>query len=95
MTKEAIKSEIDRADYFAVIADETTDVSVKNQMATILRYVHGGEVKERFMGFDNVSGLKGIVSIVLQIFGFCIHLYCSYCQETIDMEYEMYYLSTM
>ena len=59
MTRELIKGEVESADFFAVIADETTDVSTQNQLTTILRYVHNGELLERFLGFDNVSAVSG------------------------------------
>lgn len=59
MTRELIYKEVDESDYFAVIADETTDVSTANQLSTVLRYVHEGRLHERFLGFDNVSGLVG------------------------------------
>ena len=59
MTRELIKGEVESADFFAVIADETTDVSSQNQLTSILRYVHNGELLERFLGFDNVSAVSG------------------------------------
>ena len=59
MTRELIKGEVESADLFAVIADETTDVSSQNQLTSILRYVHNGELLERFLGFDNVSAVSG------------------------------------
>ena len=59
MTRELIKGEVESADFFAVIADETTDVSTQNQLTTILRYVHNGELLERFLGFDNLSAVSG------------------------------------
>ena len=59
MTRELINGEVESADFFAVIADETTDVSTQNQLTTILRYVHNGELLERFLGFDNVSAVTG------------------------------------
>ncbi|XP_063675854.1 zinc finger MYM-type protein 1-like [Bolinopsis microptera] len=70
MTRELIKEEVKSADFFAVIADETTDVSTTNQLTTILRYVHNGQLKERFLGFDNVSevsGAEGLAGFILNI----------------------------
>ena len=59
MTREVIAKEVNEAEFFGVIADETTDISTKNQLSTFLRYVHKGVLKERFWGFDNVSALSG------------------------------------
>lgn len=59
MTREVIVKEVKEADFFGIIADETTDVSTANQLSTFLRYTHKGVVKESFLGFDNVSGLAG------------------------------------
>ena len=59
MTREIIAEEVDSADFFAVIADETTDVSVQNQLTVILRYVAKGKLYERFTGFYNVTSVPG------------------------------------
>ncbi len=60
MTRDLIKKEVDSADYFGIIADETTDVSVQNQLTVILRYVYKGKLQERFLGFFNVSNITGL-----------------------------------
>lgn len=39
------------ADFLAVMADETTDVSSQFQLSVILRYVKNGNPIERFWGF--------------------------------------------
>ena len=50
--QEKIKEEIKFADFFSVIADETTDVSLTFQLAIVFRYVlPNGEPVERFWGF--------------------------------------------
>ena len=54
-----IKTEVSEAEFYGHMVDETTDVSTKNQMSVIVRFVHKGEVKERFLGFTNVSDLSG------------------------------------
>lgn len=59
MVLEKINGEIKEAPFFGVMVDETTDSETKNQMTTIIRYVHEGELRERFMGFKNVSELSG------------------------------------
>ncbi|KAK7909674.1 hypothetical protein WMY93_014358 [Mugilogobius chulae] len=50
-----IQNEIDAAQFIAIEVDETTDVTNKAQISVILRYVFNAEVKEAFMGFDDVS----------------------------------------
>ncbi|XP_060768562.1 zinc finger MYM-type protein 1 [Neoarius graeffei] len=54
-----IKKEIDAAPFVAVEVDETTDVTNRAQISVILRYVATSEaaceVKEAFLGFDDVS----------------------------------------
>ncbi|CAN1169882.1 Zinc finger MYM-type protein 1, partial [Linum perenne] len=48
-------------DFFAILADESRDVSVKEQMGVVLRYVDGkGCVLERFLGVCHVSDTKAI-----------------------------------
>ncbi|XP_019260722.1 PREDICTED: zinc finger MYM-type protein 1-like [Nicotiana attenuata] len=43
-------------DYFCILADESKDISHKEQMALVLRYVNkNGEVVERFVGLVHVS----------------------------------------
>ena len=48
--------EIEGADYIAIIADETTDVSNKFQLVIVLRYIIGGKPVERFWKFVNPDG---------------------------------------
>ncbi|KAJ4446703.1 hypothetical protein ANN_13400 [Periplaneta americana] len=52
---EEIKLEMKLANYVAVLVDETTDVSNTAQFSIVLRYVHNGQTKERFIGFQDVS----------------------------------------
>ncbi|CAN1142139.1 Zinc finger MYM-type protein 1 [Linum perenne] len=48
-------------DFFAILADESRDVSVKEQMGVVLRYVDGkGCVLKRFLGVCHVSDTKAI-----------------------------------
>ncbi|CAN1274324.1 Cytochrome P450 81Q32 [Linum perenne] len=48
-------------DFFAILADESRDVSVKEQMGVVLRYVDGkGCVIERFLGISHVRDTKAI-----------------------------------
>ncbi|XP_050207452.1 uncharacterized protein LOC126656872 [Mercurialis annua] len=71
--KETTKAIIDdlKDDYFAILVDECRDVSCKEQMALVLRYVDKrGFVVERFIGLTHVSdtsaaSLKDVVSSML------------------------------
>ncbi|CAN1158049.1 Zinc finger MYM-type protein 1 [Linum perenne] len=47
--------------FFAILADESRDVSVKEQMGVVLRYVDGkGCVIERFLGISHVRDTKAM-----------------------------------
>ena len=63
MISEVIVKEVSESHYYGHIVDETTDVSTKNQMSVIVRFVKDGVVKERFFGFHNVSDLSGDLKI--------------------------------
>ncbi|CAL1403229.1 unnamed protein product [Linum trigynum] len=48
-------------DFFAILVDESRDVSIKEQMAIVLRYVDGqGCVVERFLGVSHVSDTRAV-----------------------------------
>lgn len=53
---EEVKKQIYAADYVAVIADETTDISCQFQLVVILRYIVHGTPIERFLTFANPDG---------------------------------------
>lgn len=55
--KTIIKDQIIKADFLAVMCDETTDIYDKTQMVIVLRYVCEGRVVERFWGFFNPPNL--------------------------------------
>jgi hypothetical protein len=66
-----IAAEIGRANFLAVISDETTDVSEKTQEIVVLRYENGGTVHERFWGVYNLSSqdAEGLSQYVLEKLG--------------------------
>ncbi len=76
--REDIKEELRVAPFVAVEVDETTDITNKAQLSVILRYVSGSEVKEAFLGFDDVSddrratAISEYVLVVLDKFD-CAH----------------------
>ncbi|CAN0861226.1 Zinc finger MYM-type protein 1, partial [Linum grandiflorum] len=65
-------------DLFTILADESRDVSVKEQMSAVLWYVNGNEcVMERFLGISHVSdtktvSLKNIIESMLTKHGLSI-----------------------
>ncbi|XP_049785920.1 cyclic nucleotide-gated cation channel beta-3-like [Schistocerca cancellata] len=61
---------------FSIYADETLDMSCKSQMSVIFRYCIADKIKERFVGFYDVSGDKtaeGLSNIIhaLGKYGMC------------------------
>ena len=68
-----IKNEINAASFVGVEVDETTDISNKAQISVILRYVAkteaSCEVKEAFLGFDDVSADRRAPAIAEYVMG--------------------------
>ena len=66
-----IVQEIKDAEYFAVIADETRDVSHVEQLSLCIRYIHSKDlvVKERFLKFADVHELhaEALVSTIVEL----------------------------
>ena len=60
MLKDII-SEVKKARYYTIIADEVTDLSNKEQLSLALRYVLNGSVKEVFVDFIFVERITGEV----------------------------------
>ena len=56
-----IISEVNKAKYYTIIADEVTDLSNKEQLSLALRYVLDGRVKEVFVDFIFVERITGEV----------------------------------
>ncbi|KAL0533945.1 hypothetical protein IC582_028221 [Cucumis melo] len=44
---------------FSILIDESKDISSKEQMSIVLRYVDKGRVIERFVGYDGASNMRG------------------------------------
>ncbi|XP_048425431.1 zinc finger MYM-type protein 1-like [Pyrus x bretschneideri] len=72
-TIKAIMKEVKESKCFSIIVDESRDVSTKEQMAMVLRYVDNkGQVIERFMGVQHViettsSKLKEFIDEFLKL----------------------------
>ena len=44
------------APYFSILADEVTDVSNREQLSIVIRFVDsGGNIHEEFLGFHNLQ----------------------------------------
>ena len=52
-----ITEEIKEAEYFALLVDETKDLSKQEQLTFVLRYVFNCKVHEEFLGFRAADGL--------------------------------------
>ncbi|XP_022182214.1 zinc finger MYM-type protein 1-like [Myzus persicae] len=63
--KHEIFNAIQNTQYVAIMLDETTDISNKSQLSTVLRYFSQNENKivERFLGFDDMSADKTAASL--------------------------------
>lgn len=57
MVREQISSEIEEAGLFALIVDESKDVSKKEQVSVVARYLHNDAALEEFLHFTPADGL--------------------------------------
>ena len=62
-----IKEEILQVEFYSIIADETKDLSKKEQMTLALRYLYENEIHEEFLGYTHATslgaeGLTGFIS---------------------------------
>ncbi|KAI5337752.1 hypothetical protein L3X38_017023 [Prunus dulcis] len=48
---------------FAIFVDESCDMSSKEQMTIVLRYVDKGHVIESFVGYDGASNMRALVAV--------------------------------
>ena len=56
------------APYFSILADEVTDVSNREQLSLVIRFVDsGGNINEEFLGFHNLQRItaEAIASSIL------------------------------
>ena len=56
--KNDIAREISQAGCFAIMVDETKHCSKSEQLSFVTRYVHGGTIKQEFIGFEKAEGLN-------------------------------------
>ena len=57
---QSARDEIAEAKFFSVLADETKDLSKKEQMSIIVRYIYKSEIKEIFLGFIHCEKLDAL-----------------------------------
>lgn len=75
MIREVIVNDVKQAKMFSIGIDETSDVSRREQVSFVLRYVdRSGEIQERLLGMEHVSSttaeaLFDLVKMVLARFG--------------------------
>ena len=55
--RDTIINEVKEALYFSILVDETKDLSKKEQLAIMVRYVHNGMIKERAIGTYHMKDL--------------------------------------
>ena len=54
-----IQREIQEAEMYSTLLDETTDVSHKEQVSFVVRYLHQKQIKERFIEVCNIDTTTG------------------------------------
>ena len=64
-----IKKEVHESSHFAILGDEYKDQSKRELVAVCLRYIHGGVIKERAIGFAETGDMTadGISKKILQV----------------------------
>ncbi|KAL3210437.1 hypothetical protein MRX96_052178 [Rhipicephalus microplus] len=73
ITLTSIKEEMKSSQCFALIVDETKDLSKTEQLSVVVRYYLNGAVFERFLGFRNAEQLdaKSLLSYVKETLNRC------------------------
>lgn len=66
------------AGYFSLIVDESKDISKKEQISVVVRYLHAGNVMEEFLNFTPADGLDA--DSLLQ----CIKRTLSHCNIDVN-----------
>ncbi len=56
-----ILEEVKCANFYSIIADEVTDVSNKEELSFVIRYIHDGHIREVFVDFVEVERITGKV----------------------------------
>ena len=59
--RESIINEVKDAKFYSIIADEVTDVSNREELSLVVRYLYNKEVKEVFVDFIEVERITGNV----------------------------------
>ncbi|CAK6976724.1 zinc finger MYM-type protein 1-like [Scomber scombrus] len=57
MVRKQISEEIKEAGHFAIMVDESKDISKKEQISVVVRYLHNETVLEEFLNFTPADGL--------------------------------------
>ncbi|KAL4127358.1 hypothetical protein QTP88_011532 [Uroleucon formosanum] len=52
-----ISSDLEKSMYFAIMIDETKDITKTEQLSVVVRYYYNNEIKERFLGFTPLKNL--------------------------------------
>lgn len=70
---EKILDEVQMAGHYSLLADETKDLSRKEQLSIVLRYVWNGNIYERFIGYTFLEQLdaKSLCSYICQMLQKC------------------------
>lgn len=73
IVREQISTEIQQADHFALMVDETKDVSKKEQISIVLRYLNKDTIHEEFLDFVPADGLdaQSLLTTVTQTLAKC------------------------
>jgi hypothetical protein len=72
-----IKAEIAEASFVSIMIDETPDISRREQLTTILRYVSNNSVEERFLGYVDVSSERTAIVLSSHVFSILEKFNCS------------------
>lgn len=73
MIRKAISSEVMEAEHFALMVDETKDVSKQEQLSIVVRYMHQEKIHEEFLDFTAAEGLDAdsLLNKILETLASC------------------------